>query len=238
MRRTTVLAFVMVAAFSAAPFIDLQAASHRGAPLIALDPAADLTDVYAFVRYDRANLERAIADRRVTFVMNVDPGQNPTDGPNYFNFFDDALYQFHIDNNSDGKSEDIVYEFEFKAEARPVGRPGGLTSPVPYSDSRNAIRVFAGQRAETSYIHLGPVFDTLNLRRSPPLLSAGEDGDNVNPFGVNRFAGANISTIAIEVPIRRVTFDKQGPNTANQFIGLYASTSRQKVTVHVAGLFV
>ena len=31
-------------------------ASHREAPLIAQDPTADITDVYAFVSYDEANL--------------------------------------------------------------------------------------------------------------------------------------------------------------------------------------
>src|SRR5262249_59612458 len=62
----------------------VQAASHREAPLIALDPAADITDVYAFVGYDAANLARQPADRRVTLIMNVIPGQEPSSGPNYF----------------------------------------------------------------------------------------------------------------------------------------------------------
>src|SRR5262249_61718521 len=68
------------------------AASHREAPLISLDPAADNTDVYAFVSYDAANLARSPDDRRVTFIMNVIPGQDPGDGPNYFNFDDEILY--------------------------------------------------------------------------------------------------------------------------------------------------
>ena len=59
------------------------AASHREAPFIAFDPAADNTDVYAFVSYDEENLRRAPEDRRVTFIMNVNPGQEPGDGPNY-----------------------------------------------------------------------------------------------------------------------------------------------------------
>jgi hypothetical protein len=37
------------------------------------------------------------------------------------------------------------------------------------------------------------VFDTLNLRRYPPLLSAAEDVDTLNPFGINRFANTNIA---------------------------------------------
>jgi hypothetical protein len=99
-------------------------------------------------------------------------------------------------------------------------------------DDARGIRVFAGQRAETFYIDLGAVFDTLNLRRSPPLLAgAGEDTDSVNPFGVNRFARTNISTIALEVPIRRITHDGQAPSERNKYIGVYASTSREKVTV-------
>jgi len=282
-----------------------RAASHREAPLIALDPGADLTDVYAFVSYDTANLARRPADRRVTFIMNVNPGQDPADGPNYFNFDDEVAYRLNIDNDQDGKAEDIVYEFRFKTETRPVGGPGGLTAPLPYlgnphisnvvalqgitaldgpgsegltrrqtytvteirgkervqlfsgltlvavpsnvgpatmphyaalaaqgvySDEGSGIRVFAGQRAETFYIDLGAVFDTLNLRRYLPLLTGpGEDTDTVNPFGVNRFSGFNISTMALEVPIKRVTGDGQPASSANKLIGVYASTSRQKV---------
>lgn len=286
----------------AAPFA--QSASHREAPLIALDPAADLTDVYAFVSYDQANLNRAPEDRRVTFVMNVNPGQNPADGPNYFNFADDVVYGFNLDNDRDGKADDVRYEFRFKTENRPVGGPGGLTSPVPYlgnpaipaavplqgitaldgpgsegltrrqtytvtevrgrkktvlfrgaiavpsnagtatmpqyeslaqqgiySNEADAIRVFAGQRAETFYIDLGATFDTLNLRRSPPLLTGADDGDGVNPFGINRFAGTNISTIALEVPIRRITGDGRAATNDNKLIGLYASTGRSKIKV-------
>lgn len=76
--------------------MSVQGASHREAPLIALDPAADTTDVYAFVSYDAANLARAASNRRVTFMVNVIPGKDPSDGPNYFNFDDDVLYAINI----------------------------------------------------------------------------------------------------------------------------------------------
>jgi hypothetical protein len=108
------------------------AASHREAPQIALDPAADTTDVYAFVSYDTANLQRSPAERKATFIVNVNPGQDPSDGPNYFNFDDDVLYTVNIDNNRDGRADDVVYEIRFKTENRPIGGSGGLTSPVPY----------------------------------------------------------------------------------------------------------
>ncbi len=92
-----------------------RAASHREAPLMTLDPAADISDVYAFVSYDAANLARAPGDRRVTLIANVVPGQEPGAGPNYFAFDDNVLYALHVDNDRDGV-DDITYEFQFETE--------------------------------------------------------------------------------------------------------------------------
>lgn len=90
----------------------------------------------------------------------------------------------------------------------------------------NGGKVFAGQRGESFYIDLGAAFDTLNLRRTPPILTPSEDAsDAVNPFGNNLLSGYNVSSIAIEVPITTVTGDP------NSVIGAYASTERQKVRV-------
>jgi hypothetical protein len=77
------------------------------------------------------------------------------------------------------------------------------------------------------------VFDTANLRRFPPLLSATEDADDTkDPFGINRFSGINVNSIVIEVPISRVTLDgKSAEQTSTPVIGMYASTARQKVKV-------
>src|SRR6516225_9435403 len=140
MNRSSKLLFPTLAAFALA-WATAEAASHREAPLISMDPAADNTDVYAFVSYNEANLARAPADRRVTFIENVNPGQDPSDGPNYFNFDDEVRYAINIDNDRDGKADDVVYEFRFKTENRPVGGPGGLTSPLPYLGNPNILTV-------------------------------------------------------------------------------------------------
>ena len=68
MKHALKLFIPLLATFALAWAIPAEAASHREAPLIALDPSADNTDVYAFVSYDAANLARAPADRRVTFI--------------------------------------------------------------------------------------------------------------------------------------------------------------------------
>ena len=54
------------------------ASSHREAPLIADDPAADNTDVYAFVSPDKPNT--------VTIIANYIPFEDPAGGPNYYKF--------------------------------------------------------------------------------------------------------------------------------------------------------
>ncbi len=94
------------------PLPSAQAASHREAPLIANDPTADITDFYMFRSWVDPN--------KVVFIMNVIPGQEPSSGPNYFNFGDDVSYKINIDTNGDGVAEDIVYKIRFKTEIRGV----------------------------------------------------------------------------------------------------------------------
>ena len=79
--------------------------SHREAPLTALDPTADDTDVYAFVAPDATN--------SLTVVANWIPFEDPAGGPNFYRFDDRAHYYINVDNTGDGKY-DIRYEFKFK----------------------------------------------------------------------------------------------------------------------------
>ena len=71
--------------------------SHREAPLIAEDPVADLTDVYAFVSPDKPDT--------VTLVANVNPFELPAGGPNFHKFGDDVLYQINVDNDGDAVAD-------------------------------------------------------------------------------------------------------------------------------------
>ena len=52
--------------------------------------------------------------------------QEPSGGPNYFNFGDDVLYKINVDTNADGE-EDLVYEIRFKTEIRdPLAIAAGI----------------------------------------------------------------------------------------------------------------
>jgi hypothetical protein len=79
--------------------------SHREAPLIADDPAADNTDTYAFVSPDDPST--------VTLVANYIPFEDPAGGPNYYRFDPSVVYAIHIDSNGDAK-DDVTYEFRFE----------------------------------------------------------------------------------------------------------------------------
>ena len=80
------------------------ASSHREAPLIAEDPTADNTDLYAYVAPDAPN--------SVTLLSNWYGFQEPGGGPNYYSFGDDVLHKIYVDNDGDALP-DITYEFKF-----------------------------------------------------------------------------------------------------------------------------
>ena len=102
-----------------------RASSHREAPLIALDPVADNTDVYAFVD--------PIDRDMVTLIANFVPFQKPDGGPNFYLFDPNVLYEIHVDNNGDAV-EDITFQWQFTTERRNPGTFLYNTGPVTSLD--------------------------------------------------------------------------------------------------------
>ena len=94
------------------------AASHREAPITALDQKADITDWFTFVSPEHPD--------RVIMIMNVDPFLEPSNGPNYFPFDPGILYEMKIDNNHDG-IPDITFQFQFQTQ---IQLPGVFTGFV------------------------------------------------------------------------------------------------------------
>ncbi|MFC9328826.1 DUF4331 domain-containing protein [Kitasatospora sp. NPDC057015] len=85
------------------------ASSHREAPLIAGDPRADNTDVYAFVSPDKPDT--------VTLIANWIPFEEPNGGPNFYAFAEDARYNIKIDADGDGRA-DTTYTWTFSNHYR------------------------------------------------------------------------------------------------------------------------
>jgi len=81
------------------------ASSHREAPMIAADPLADNTDLYAFRSPDDTNT--------VTIIANYIPFEAPFGGPNWYTFGENIRYEIHIKNNAGTKGDDFTYRFTF-----------------------------------------------------------------------------------------------------------------------------
>jgi hypothetical protein len=96
----------------------LFAASHREAPITALDHKADITDWFAFVSPEHPD--------RVVLILNVDPFLEPSNGPNYFPFDPNVIYEMKIDNDHDGIA-DVTFQFRFQSQ---IQSPGVFTGFV------------------------------------------------------------------------------------------------------------
>ena len=113
MRKTTKTILTLTGVLAAALAIGVwdsqknyvEASSHREAPLIANDPLADNTDLYAFRSPDDTNT--------VTIIANYVPLQLPQGGPNYASFGENIRYEIHIKNDVNTTGDDITYRFTF-----------------------------------------------------------------------------------------------------------------------------
>jgi hypothetical protein len=102
--------------------------SHKEAPGIVNDAAADNTDVYAFVSPDDPST--------VTLIANFVPLEDPDGGPNFFEFGDDVLYQIHVSNSGTARP-DVSYQFRFRTEVRNENTFLYNTGPITSLDSPN-----------------------------------------------------------------------------------------------------
>jgi hypothetical protein len=127
MRKLAILTVALLAALSAGVLAVTagSGSSHREAPLSALDPTGDDTDVYAYTAPD--------APGSLTLTANWIPFEDPAGGPNFYRFDDRATYYLNVDNTGDGKY-DIRYEFKFKTKIR---NPDSFLYALPGVSSLN-----------------------------------------------------------------------------------------------------
>jgi hypothetical protein len=117
---------VVLAAFIAAQPMAVFGASHREAPITALDRAADIADFFAFVSYDDPT--------KVTFILDVDPLLDASNGPNYFPFDSGIQYAIDVDNNQSALAE-VSFQFQFSAPTIPYG-----TYPTGFLGALSGVR--------------------------------------------------------------------------------------------------
>ncbi len=216
------------------------ASSHREAPLIAEDPSADLTDLYAFRSPDKPNT--------VTILANVIPGEDPAAGPNWYTFSPNARYNLKIDTDGDARPN-VTYRFQFRTRSGPfflgdTAQPytvtrvtgskeqvvargttppnniGPRSTPNYRSLAAKGVislpgggKAFAGQRDDPFFGDIGAIFDLVAIRKGTGNMGGGTDF----------FAGYGVHTFGIQVPIASL-------RARNGVIGVWSSVDRRKVT--------
>src|SRR3989441_439389 len=103
---------LLLAGYMAAPAATpVRASSHMDAPLAVLDPAANTTDVYAFVQ-----IESGV--KTLVTALGVYPHQEPGIGPNKYNFDENVLYEIHVATGSDLAAGKPTFSYQFKFETK------------------------------------------------------------------------------------------------------------------------
>jgi Domain of unknown function (DUF4331) len=218
-----------------------QASSHREAPLIAEDPSADTTDLYAFRSAD-------VPDA-LTVIANWIPAEDPAAGPNWYRFSQRARYLIKIDRNGDAKP-DVTYRFRFtnredslflgntvqdytvtrvmhgeeKIVARGVTPPNNIgprstpnypqLAEAAVMDLTGGGKVFAGQREDAFFADIGAIFDLVAIRKGVGNMGGGKDF----------FAGYAVHGIALQIPISQL-------DDADHTVGVWATTERPRMRI-------
>jgi hypothetical protein len=132
MERRLIKHTVSALAASALIASSAHASSHREAPSIALDPAADNTDVYAWV-------EPGTHDK-LYIVANWIPLEEPAGGPNFHQFDDNVRYEVHIARGGKSLNDAVAYYIYFKTKRPTVLEGDDIANS---EDLFNGIQFFA-----------------------------------------------------------------------------------------------
>lgn len=196
------IALVAMALLAVGP---TRGADHRDSPGVEDDAAADIADIYAFRSPDNPdNLVAAINVNGLTA-----PAENATR-----NFPTDVTYNIHIDNTGDLVA-DATASISFSGDplmftVEGLGEPitGEVTPPStdptppdPIITEANGIKVFAGQRDDPFF------FDLVGFQAfvtGPYVPAEGLRAEGETP-AADTFAGTNVSSIVIELPITALT---------------------------------
>src|SRR5215216_758932 len=98
---------VLLTAAVLVAFRQADASSHREAPSISSDAAADNTDTYVFIAPDN--------DNNLVLVGNWIPFEAPEGGPNYFSWDPSALYDIYVDTDGNAKP-DVTYTLSSRVD--------------------------------------------------------------------------------------------------------------------------
>lgn len=206
------------------------AADHLDSPAASAEPAADITDVYAWMTSDAEN---------VNLVLNVAP-----DAGDSMSFPTSTVYAFHV-NSSEGygmaQTETLVRckfydENAIECWAGDEYVVGDPSNPAGITSESGALRVFAGLRNDPFYFELVGFNETVaTVRAAASSLTFDEDGcpalDEATSNALvtqlqrgmagapasNTFEGQNVLSLVVQL-------DKDVVTPGGDVLGVWAST--------------
>ncbi|MGB7069610.1 MAG: DUF4331 family protein [Pyrinomonadaceae bacterium] len=243
MRRSNILQANAIVLIFALLFVNLLplstsvfAADHAESTSVAADPAADIGDVYAFL--DPTDNSKMI------LAMTVSGFLVPSEASNLGFFPSDILYRFELETTGDAVSDTVIDVAFSQQTSRSTaqlatvtiptksrgGRPGreftapttvptfGATSPpfVVTTDGETGVSFFAGLSDDPFY------FDIVAFSRFTSSIAAGTPDPTRLQRGRDSFAGYNIHTIVLKVPLTLFR------SPAGNVIGVQGLTLRQR----------
>lgn len=164
------------------------AADHVEAPGSAADPAADITDYYAWHKGTGV-------EQRLVLVVDF-AGLNAPIAGQTGTYDRDVLYVFHIDKDGDNQPDESIEARFGKNGAgqwglRVSGLPGGasLEGPVGTTlEGDGGVKAWAGLRDDPFF------FDLTGFQQTLATGTVAFDSSN------DDFAGTNVTSIVIEIP--------------------------------------
>lgn len=182
-----------------------KASSHMDAPLITLDPAANTTDVYAFVS-TRNSL------KYLTVALAVYPHEEPGVGPNKYNFDDNVLYRIRVATGANLPTAAIpkpktaptaTYEFSFKTAYKNkntiaqsyLGVINTVNDAAQNLTQRYTVKKI-GSDNKVTVLFADAIVPPNNQGLTTPHYNQGNNGENAAKEGVDMTAGLDAYTAA------------------------------------------
>lgn len=173
------------------------ASSHREAPAIGFDPAADNTDTWAWVNDG--------AHDKLYLVASYNPLEEPSGGPNYNEFSDDVLYEFHVTRGNKSLDDVVTYQVQFSSTSIQNVNPADLSKPLgggkeffsqlsgkkqtywltklTHGKGGKVTREVLGQGLPVAPVNIGP--NTNKIVYNTPKYDEAFMGKFINPLGFN-----------------------------------------------------
>jgi len=178
---------VLLAGCMAVPGVaPVMASSHMDAPLITLDPAANTTDVYAFVQEETGG-------KTLVTALGVYPHEEPGIGPNKYNFDDNVRYEIHLATGRDVAAGRATYSYQFqfktsyKTKATLLQSYLGVVTNIADA-AQNLVQTYTvtkvDHRGHSCSVLGSGVVPPNNQGNATPFYNRGDNGENPAKDGV------------------------------------------------------